>query len=738
EAFTAAPDAGKWMKGPFDIKAQGDAVYCGGINRMIYHRYAHQPWTNPVRYPGMTMGQWGTHFERTLTWWEQGKDWLRYQARCQYMLQEGRFVADVLFYSGEGAPNELRNSPLPDGYDYDGCDTRALKMLKVKDGRLVLPSGMSYRILVLPNDPVMSPEILKKVEQLVRNGAVVVGKMKPRHAPGLRNYPASDGEVRKLADEIWTKVISDKSPGEVLKSLDIKPDFNADKDTRLNYIHREINGMEYYFVACPNQKGDEVECTFRVSGKTPEFWNPETGETAIVPVYSEKEGLTTIPVRFSPSGSAFIVFRKPASEEHAVSVKYTAVSVKPAYTGNLKIVKAEYGYFADEGLKNCSDVTFIVRKAITEGKLTIAATNDYMDGDPAPGVIKQLQIDYRVNGAKKQEQVNENQSITLPEGAVVSKAYYGIVKNVPEVEPVRKTIDVTNKLKEHVKDGALTVTVNNELTDGKDPVYASAKEIRVEYTYDGVRGMARAGENRILSLPPEPEDEIPLPAYELHATGEGKPEIRAWQTGSFEVATASGKTLTTDVVNVPEATEISGSWQLSFPPDWGAPEKITLDKLISWTDHADMGVKYFSGTATYTKTFKWDTKPNSDTHLILDLGNLKNFAEVELNGKSFPTLWKPPYYIEITEAIQTGENILQVKITNMWPNRLIGDEQLPEDRTWDGMHLKEMPQWVIDGKPSPTGRYTFTTWHHWRKDDRLLPSGLFGPVNIRQVKRVTY
>jgi hypothetical protein len=656
EAFTAAPDAGKWMKGPFDIKAQGDAVYCGGVNRMIYHRYAHQPWTNPVRYPGMTMGQWGTHFERTLTWWEQGKDWLRYQARCQYMLQEGRFVADVLFYSGEGAPNELRNSPLPDGYDYDGCDTRALKMLKVKDGCLVLPSGMSYRILVLPNDPVMSPEILKKVEQLVHNGAVVVGKTKPRHAPGLRNYPASDDEVRKLADKIWTKVISDKSPGEVLESLDIKPDFSADKDARLNYIHREINGMDYYFVACPNQKGDEVECTFRVSGKTPEFWNPETGETATVPVYSEKNGLTSIPVKFSPSGSVFIVFRKPASEEHAVAVKYTAVSVKPAYTGNLKIVKAEYGYFADEGLKNCSDVTFIVHKAITEGKLTIAATNDNMDGDSAPGVIKQLQIDYRVNGIKKRERVNENQSISLPEGAEVDKAYYGVVGNVPEIEPVRKTVDVTNKLKEYVKDDALTVIVNNELTDEKDLVHVSAKEIRVEYTYDGVRGMIKASENRILSLPAKPEDEIPLPAYELRATDEGKPEIRAWQTGSFEVATASGKTLKTDIINVPGATEITGSWQLSFPPDWGAPEKITLDKLISWTDHADMGVKYFSGTATYTKTFKWDTKPDSDVRLILDLGNLKNFAEVELNGKSFSTLWKPPYYIEITEAVKTGEN----------------------------------------------------------------------------------
>jgi hypothetical protein len=279
--------------------------------------------------------------------------------------------------------------------------------------------------------------------------------------------------------------------------------------------------------------------------------------------------------------------------------------------------------------------------------------------------------------------------------------------------------------------------VNSELAGGKDPATASLKkEVRVEYLYDGVRGWAKAGENEILILPSDPEDAIPLPAYELRATGNGNVEIRAWETGSFEVTMASGKTLKTGLVNVPDRMEIDGSWQLSFPPDWGAPPQVTLDKLISWTEHADAGVKYFSGTATYAKTFTWDVKPASDTRVILDLGRLKNFAEVRLNGKPFPALWKPPYCLDITEAVQPGENALQIEITNLWPNRLIGDEQLPDDREWAGLHLKEWPQWVLDGKPSPTGRFTFTTWHHWQKDDVLLPSGLFGPVQLRQVKCV--
>jgi hypothetical protein len=738
EAFTAAPEGGKWLKTPFDLKAQGDAVYCGGVNRMIYHRYAHQPWTNPTRYPGMTMGQWGTHFERTLTWWKQGKDWLRYQTRCQYMLQEGRFVADVLLYCGEEVPNKLRDANLPSGYDYDGCDIRALKMLKVKDGRLVLPSGMSYRILVLHDDQVMSPDILKTIGKLVDDGAVVVGKNRPKHVPGLRNYPASDAEFNRLADKIWPKIISGKSPAVVLESLGIKPDFGADNKQHLRYIHREINGMDSYFVACSSQNEEDVKCTFRVSGKAPEFWYPDTGEMEPVPVYEEKDGLTTIPIRFEPSGSVFVVFRKPVSgKDHAIEVKYTAIKGKPKSTGNLKIVKAEYGYFADEGVDNCANVTELVRKSVAGGNLTVVAANNRLNGDPAFGSIKQLQIDYRVNGSNRRIQIDEHQSVTLPQGVEIVRAWYGVIGNIPATDPVRKTADVTDRLSGQVKDGALTAVVNSELAGGKDPAPASPrKELRVEYLYDGVRGQAKAGENKTLLLPPESDDTISLPVYELRTASNGNVEIRAWETGSFEVTTASGKTLKTGLVNVPDRIEIDGSWQLSFPPDWGAPPQITLDKLISWTEHADAGVKYFSGTATYSKTFIWDVKPASGTRVILDLGKLKNFAEVRLNGKSFPVLWKPPYYLDITEVVKSGENALQIEITNLWPNRLIGDEQLPDDREWAGIHLKEWPQWVLDGKPSPTGRFTFTTWHHWQKDDALLPSGLFGPVQLRQVKCV--
>jgi hypothetical protein len=571
-------------------------------------------------------------------------------------------------------------------------------MLKVKNGRLVLPSGMSYRMLVLPDMAAMSPEILEVIGKLVDDGAVVVGKNRPERAPGLRNYPARDAEAVRLADEIWPKVVSGKSPAEVLDSLGIKPDFSAGDEKytsnvqwelftmqsfitannakQVSYIHRDINGMDCYFVACSNQKGADVKCTFRVSRKTPEFWYPDTGETERVPVYEEKDGMTAIPIRFAPSGSVFVVFRKPApGEGHAVDVKYTAAKEK-----DLKTAPADGGYQADEIIENCMEVTDIVRKSVAEGKLTVEAA-DHLYGDPAPGVVKQLWVNYRVNGVNKQLRIIQYQSGTLPKGAEVIGAWYG--HNIPDAAiPVHKTV--------------------------------TAKH----------------------ATPLEPATTTPPPAYEVRATGNGSVEIRAWESGSFEVAMASGKTWKTGLVNVPDIIDIGCPWQLSFPPDWGTPPQVTLDKLISWTEHADPGVKYFSGTAVYEKTFTWDIAPAPDTRVVLDLGALRNFAEVRLNGRPFPVLWKPPYRLDITEAVQTGENTLQIEVTNLWPNRLIGDEQLPDDREWEDTHLAAWPQWVLDGKPSPTGRFTFTTWHHWQKDDAPLPSGLFGPVQLRQVKSV--
>ena len=173
--------------------------------------------------------------------------------------------------------------------------------------------------------------------------------------------------------------------------------------------------------------------------------------------------------------------------------------------------------------------------------------------------------------------------------------------------------------------------------------------------------------------------------------------------------------------------------------DWPAPK--------DWTSDADPDVKYFSGTATYKcKVESVKCRVEKGDRIVLDLGDVRDFAEVKVNGKAYPPLWRPPFRIDITDALQASTISLEIRITNLWPNRLIGDDVLyPEDCKWklcwhgwqklNEPGIKEIPQWVKEGRLSPTGRHTFTTWKHWTKKDSLLPSGLLGPVKIEVQER---
>ena len=214
EAFTA-DNGEKWLSHPGNIKDLGDWAFCEGINRFVFHRYAMQPWLD--RKPGMSMGPWGLHYERTQTWWEQSKAWHEYLARCQFLLQQGLFVADICLLTPEGSPQSLNGQqsfvsktpgqegqPLErPGHNFDTCPPEVvLTRMSVKEGRLVLPDGMSYRMLVLPQVETMTPKLLGKIKELVAAGATVAGS-RPVKSPSLSDYPKCDEEVRSLAAELW-------------------------------------------------------------------------------------------------------------------------------------------------------------------------------------------------------------------------------------------------------------------------------------------------------------------------------------------------------------------------------------------------------------------------------------------------------------------------------------------------------------------------------------------------------
>jgi hypothetical protein len=196
---------------------------------------------------------------------------------------------------------------------------------------------------------------------------------------------------------------------------------------------------------------------------------------------------------------------------------------------------------------------------------------------------------------------------------------------------------------------------------------------------------------------------------------------------------ASGETARIAIPEIAEPMKIEGPWSVTFPDGWGAPAQIQLEKLIALDKHSDDGVRYFSGTATYQCSFDVPEEMLVPEHRIeLDLGRVAVMADVTLNGQHLGILWKAPFRMNVRSALRAGFNRLEISVANLWVNRLIGDQQLPADaeRAPDG-HLLSWPQWLLDGKPSPTGRLTFTTWELWRKNDLLVESGLIGPVCLR-------
>ena len=323
EAFTSGPPkGGRWLETPFSIKWQNDRAFAKGCNMIVYHRFTHQPWPDDKYLPGMTMGRWGMHLDRTQTWWPLVGGWFRYQARCQWMLQEGTFVGDALFWNGEAAPKHgWPTATLPRGYDYDVCATKVVELLKVKNGKVVVPGGVEYEFLVLPYADTMSEKMVRRVGELIESGARIVAPRRPVRAPGLggaRALSATTASVQqqeysKLVESVWAKGVMECDAAEAVKRLGIAPDFMCGMRD-VAWIHRRDDSADWYFVSCGSKTNVAFEASFRVVGKTPEIWDAESGEIRDAANWRVEGGRTVVALDFPPSGSAFVVFRRQSGE----------------------------------------------------------------------------------------------------------------------------------------------------------------------------------------------------------------------------------------------------------------------------------------------------------------------------------------------------------------------------------------------------------------------------------------
>lgn len=535
EAFTASGDG--WRQHPASMKNQTDWAFAAGINRLTYHTFQHQTLPDSLR-PGMTMGKHGVHWDRNQTWWPYVDAYHTYVARCQYLLQKGQTVADILYLAPEEAPFVFRapKSALTGDfmvdkreYNFDACPPSLLYSAFVEDGKIKFPSGMEYRLLVLPTFKTMTLDLLKKIEALVKEGAVVIG-LPPSQTPGLTDYPNCDRKLQQVAEKLWggnklpeglvfhtlgkgriawgtdiQKHLDNLYPdfdltSKVLREMQIPVDFMSDQGM-VRYIHKQMDDVDYFFVSNRMDKDMSVYTHFRSSGKQPYLWDPVTGKISLIPVSIDNGKQTSMELSFAPYQSYFV-------------------------------------FFSGERLSS------------------------------------------------------------------------SVLTNIK-------------------------------------------------------------GERVLMSL--------------------------------------------------------QGSWSVSFDPKWGGPKQIEFPTLQDWSKQLDSGIKYYSGTAVYTKCF--DYKDVLSGSLFLDLGLVKNIARVWLNGKDLGTIWTSPWRVDITHALKSGENELKIEVTNLWANRLIGDEQKENDGIVNG----QWPKWLLKGEKRPSNRYTFTTFSHYKKDSPLLESGLLGPVHIIQV-----
>lgn len=341
EAFTSG--GGAFQNAPGQLRARGDWAMTEGVNHFVLHVYIHQPYED--RAPGVN-AWFGTEFNRKNTWFNQAGAWIDYLRRSHFLLQQGRYAADVAYFIGEDAPKMTgpREPELPAGYSFDFIDAPLIQRLTVRDGVLVLPSGMTYRLLVLPPQATMRPELAAKIKELVAAGGAILGPM-PTASPSMQGFPDCDTRVKQTAADVWqdcdgrNKTHATYGQGHVfngttvqaaLDKLGVAADVQGTDET-MPWTHRTGPTYDVYFLSNQKKKARSQTVSFRVTGRQPEVWDAVTGTRRDLPQFTQRDGRTEMTLAFEPHESLFVVFAKPATTVTAAASATTgAVDNFPA------------------------------------------------------------------------------------------------------------------------------------------------------------------------------------------------------------------------------------------------------------------------------------------------------------------------------------------------------------------------------------------------------------------------
>ncbi len=736
EAFTGGP---AFQTAPWGLKARGDWAFCEGINHFVLHVAIHQPWENRV--PGVN-AWFGTEFNRHNTWFEPGRAWVDYLRRCCFLLQQGTRVADVAYFIGEDAPKMTgaQQPPLPAGHDFDYINAEVLLgKVQVKQGRLTLPHGTTYRVLVLPELTTMRPELLRRVRDLVSAGATVIGPP-PSRSPSLENYPKCDTTVRRLAAELWGAPgdpARRRAPDSRLSYLDrrvglgrvvwgkdlagwfeanrIPRDFSS--ETRLRFTHRTIGGTHIYFVANPHAQEVVASAAFRVTGMAPELWWPDTGRTERAAVYDEGGGVTGLPLQLGPHGSVFVVFREKTAKATAV--------IRVTRDGE-PILDAQWRPAPSQEAELPSG-------AAVRDNFTLAVWVK-----PSADTTLLPEVNQGVHGLSEPR----NDVLFPPHGDSFGGAGHagcGLAAGRNGVVVFEHGANYFAPVLVHAAAVSDWTHVAVVYRDGQPNLYLDGtfarqglkSRLTVHPGAGGAGGAPFRGQMGTVQSIARPLSETEIAQHRLSALRPGaRPpgstfqltrsdnglRARVWEAGEYLVQMADvARNHTFKIPAVPTPVSVDGPWEVEFTPDWGAPQKVTFGKLEDWSQRPEAGIRHYSGKARYQTRFELpsDALGHPDPAVQLDLGNVRDLATVRLNGKELGTLWIAPWRMDVTDAVRAGANVLEVEVVNTWNNRLVGDAALPLAQ-----------------------RKTFLAAKTVAANAPLQPAGLLGPVTIRIAKSV--
>lgn len=732
EAFTGLPETSRWTDYPYSLKVQGDHFYAMGINQLMFHTMVHQPYKYGE--PGFSMAHFGIHLDSTNPWMPFAYGWTTYLSRTQYMLQQGHYAADFVFFKGEepGAtiPDIDHVSPSrPTGYGADVIGPEALfRDIRIEGNRIVFPGGMTYKVMVLIQLKRVSMPVLLKLKALVEAGMLLAVNEKPEAGPGLD----VDGRVLSaLVDEMWGdldgQAVQERRLGKgiiyrgklLADIIQLPPDFSytsVQRDAAIRFTHRTTADGDIYFVSNRLRRNEDITAEFRVEGMQPELWNAEDGSMTEAVIFEETPHGIRMPLSFTPAGSWLVVFRKPLRGKGERELRKDGEVIMSAQAA---VVPAA-GQWAM--VRNTFSIEVWIKP------------DTY--GMPGKGFV-----------------------VFPAEGEDVAGKGFACV-GIAAGQQMIRLCERTKGAAYFAKD---VVTVQQPVAGWTHVVVVYDRGAPSLYVNGKLAGSAAAGEHTVIpGLGTKPTGELYSSVFEgnstpprLYHAALGKREIAAlyaaklpppalpegltllrenkrlsaivWENGHYRIGDQ-------DIIIGDKCAvqTVKGAWRVRFEPDRGAPPSIVLRELSSLHRHADTNVRHFSGVATYEKEITVTAGMlEKGKRIFLDLGRVEVVAEVHVNGKAAGLCWKEPYRLDITAHLRMGKNNLEIKVATLWPNRQIGDEHLPPENTFNSAgYVTTLPEWLVENRRNPGKRITFATWNNYKPDDPLLESGILGPVRL--------